>query len=571
MCCVVCGFDAGQPGQQQQYSSRRGSQQQQQIVQPAIPTAAVPAQHYPGMPAQSSAQTPAQMPGNMLPHQQQGQMPTSISMPQGGHAHMMQQQQVPHPPAQQQPQQPQPQSQQQQQQQQAGGQGAHTDAPNGGMQDSEEDELVIVGCSGTFSADLPHARAHCVNRPHRIVKDRVGVEGDNNEQYCPNCFCYVCDVKASQCHGWLRVGHCHAHDKDPYWRALREFTRIEMLSSSPLLPALACDEAAQMEAHRWCVNGLLAFHRYRDGDPGPDGVYNHSFQHVTDVASSAMKAIVGHLSGPKGPRTTLAVLDGITSSIVVNTWRPLALQDAKHKWCKGTYAAYKAIIEQLEKYWVLAIVHTSTRSVPPLALAIMSHRLKRLSKLATREVAGGIPQMSHVPLTHAVSACERGWTHPVVVAILEGVCREMSQREAQTLQRARLHVLERAGRWKEAYHYAIFHGHVAKSLVYMVPPLHALALEYLHTCMHARTRTCLHACLHACMNTFLHAHLHADMQTDRHACIHGPPLHVARLPARKCPVSPPHHHLSWRRRLGLLCAGACWPARRGAPHGVLAE
>ncbi len=32
----------------------------------------------------------------------------------------------------------------------------------------------------------------------------------------------------------------------------------------------------------------------------------------------------------------------------------------------------------------------------------------------------------------------------------------------------RLHVLERAQRWKEAYHYAIFHGHVAKSLAYMV-------------------------------------------------------------------------------------------------------
>ena len=181
-----------------------------------------------------------------------------------------------------------------------------------------------------------------------------------------------------------------------------------------------------------------------------------------------MKAIVGHLSGPKGPRTTLAVLDGITSSIVINTWRPGAAQDAKHKWCKGTYAAYKAIIEQLEKYWVLAIVHTSTRSVPPQALAIMAQRLKRLSKLAAKEVAGGTPQMSHVPLTHAVSACERGWTHPVVVSILEGQCREMGQREAQTLQRARLHVLERAQRWKEAYHYAIFHGHVAKSLAYMV-------------------------------------------------------------------------------------------------------
>jgi hypothetical protein len=29
------------------------------------------------------------------------------------------------------------------------------------------------------------------------------------------------------------------------------------------------------------------------------------------------------------------------------------------------------------------------------------------------------------------------------------------QREAQTLQRARLHVLERAHRWKEAYNYGV--------------------------------------------------------------------------------------------------------------------
>jgi hypothetical protein len=76
-----------------------------------------------------------------------------------------------------------------------------------------------------------------------------------------------------------------------------------------------------------------------------------------------MKAIVCHLSGPKGPRTTLALLDGISAAIVTNSWRPGPgpTNDAKHKWCKETYAAYRAIIEQLEKYWVLAIVHTSTR------------------------------------------------------------------------------------------------------------------------------------------------------------------------------------------------------------------
>ena len=30
-----------------------------------------------------------------------------------------------------------------------------------------------------------------------------------------------------------------------------------------------------------------------------------------------------------------------------------------------------------------------------------------------------------------MSACERGWTHPVVVAILEGQCQDLAQREAQ--------------------------------------------------------------------------------------------------------------------------------------------
>ena len=35
---------------------------------------------------------------------------------------------------------------------------------------------------------------------------------------------------------------------------------------------------ATCQTHRWCVNGLLAFHRYRDGDIGADGVCNHSFQ-----------------------------------------------------------------------------------------------------------------------------------------------------------------------------------------------------------------------------------------------------------------------------------------------------
>jgi len=294
--------------------------------------------------------------------------------------------------------------------------------------------------------------------------------GQGNELYCPNCVCFVCDVHASECQGWSRIGHCHAHDMEPYWKALRVFTRTEMLCNSPLLAALGCDEVACLEAHRWCVNGLLGFHRYREGDVGPGGVITHSFLHVADVTSSAMKAIVKHLSGPKGPRATLAVLDGITSAIVVNTYRPdpAQMDSAKHKWCSSTFLAYKAILEQLEKYWVLTIAHTSTRCVPPQALATMAERLRHLTKLASNEVDGSNPPSSHVPLTHAISVCERGWTHPAMVSVLEGQCSDRSICEAQTVQVARLHVLERAQRWNEAYHYSVFHGHYARSLAYMV-------------------------------------------------------------------------------------------------------
>lgn len=63
-----------------------------------------------------------------------------------------------------------------------------------------EEDLKIVSQSGTFSSDMSHPRAHCVKYPFKVVKERVGLEGaDGNETYCENCFCYVCDSKASEC------------------------------------------------------------------------------------------------------------------------------------------------------------------------------------------------------------------------------------------------------------------------------------------------------------------------------------------------------------------------------------
>ena len=46
------------------------------------------------------------------------------------------------------------------------------------------------------------------------------VGGQKNELFCNNCFCYVCDVKASECQGWLTVGHCHGQVCLTGWKGL---------------------------------------------------------------------------------------------------------------------------------------------------------------------------------------------------------------------------------------------------------------------------------------------------------------------------------------------------------------
>jgi len=356
----------------------------------------------------------------------------------------------------------------------------YVDQPGLGRSGSEM--LHGANDAGSGTGVGRHLRFNCPKHPWAVTADRQGREGVGNALFCPGCVCFACGLEASNCSFWISEGHCDSHEKDPYWRAYREYYRTEILCNSPLLTMLQCDKEMIDDARKWCIESLVAFQRYRAGKMTDDGGVNHSFHYVTDVASAGMKTIVGHLSGsmgPRGPFATLAVLDGMTSGMVVNTWRPKVSSNPRHRWCKGTFKAYRAIIEQLEKYWVLAIVYMSGRSAPTQvpwskALEYMSSHLQRLSAIASREITqndtmqygGGAGH--HVPLSHVVIACERSWDSPLVLQILQGSCHDLSQREVATLQKARLHVLERANRLQEAYHYAIFHGHIIKALSYMV-------------------------------------------------------------------------------------------------------
>ena len=76
---------------------------------------------------------------------------------------------------------------------------------------ADEDECAIVGSKGQNAlVDFPHSRANCVSRP--FTGDKL--------VHCDNCYCYVCDIPASECKAW--PSHCGATHGDPRWRAERE-------------------------------------------------------------------------------------------------------------------------------------------------------------------------------------------------------------------------------------------------------------------------------------------------------------------------------------------------------------
>ena len=86
----------------------------------------------------------------------------------------------------------------------------------------EDDEIKIIGETGKNPlSDFAHPRYDCVIKP--FSKDP--------EAFCPNCYCYVCDVHASECEKWKVSGdeeeesHCYAERKIVKWKRRRSKAR----------------------------------------------------------------------------------------------------------------------------------------------------------------------------------------------------------------------------------------------------------------------------------------------------------------------------------------------------------
>ncbi|KAL0419698.1 UNVERIFIED_CONTAM: hypothetical protein Sradi_1383300 [Sesamum radiatum] len=83
-----------------------------------------------------------------------------------------------------------------------------------GLSPDEPWRLFMVACR-----DFPHSRHLCATFPFATTPHAL---------CCDQCHCYVCDVRAPCSHwgtGFSSIDHCHASDKDDFWRAERKRIR----------------------------------------------------------------------------------------------------------------------------------------------------------------------------------------------------------------------------------------------------------------------------------------------------------------------------------------------------------
>jgi len=107
------------------------------------------------------------------------------------------------------------------------------------------DKVQVVGIHNEQC--LPHMRQHCLE--HRYNPNSTA----DNQRYCHKCYCYVCDILASECSQWS--SHCNATDigaAQDYWRSLwntKQLTKCRHCQWTGRLAGIFLEYATEAD---WC-------------------------------------------------------------------------------------------------------------------------------------------------------------------------------------------------------------------------------------------------------------------------------------------------------------------------------
>ena len=153
----------------------------------------------------------------------------------------------------------------------------------------DDDAIEIIGESNTGSnpfLDFPHRREDC----QRFAFSK------NPERYCRLCYCYVCDVPASECKEWYlssNGSHCEARHSDSKSKLKRRSVQMRKHTLRPR-------------------KKLLPPHRLRE--PPEVATTMTSIRHATNPPSQSLPASA-NLSGTKNTKSPKRTLVHTQTSI----------------------------------------------------------------------------------------------------------------------------------------------------------------------------------------------------------------------------------------------------------------
>lgn len=92
---------------------------------------------------------------------------------------------------------------------------------------SKDNDIELVGGNMQLAVDMPHPRDACTVFPFNKVSYIDNLSNPQNLKHCTFCYCYICDVKVSECLKWDR--HCNASHNNNHCKAERDNLRKPFL------------------------------------------------------------------------------------------------------------------------------------------------------------------------------------------------------------------------------------------------------------------------------------------------------------------------------------------------------
>jgi hypothetical protein len=94
-------------------------------------------------------------------------------------------------------------------------------------EENDFDDIVIVGGNLITASDMPHQRESCSIYPFTPIQSSS--YENSNRLFCLKCYCYVCDIIASDCIDW-KENHCNASFKQSKWKEMKSSVRVKLMA-----------------------------------------------------------------------------------------------------------------------------------------------------------------------------------------------------------------------------------------------------------------------------------------------------------------------------------------------------